>query len=77
MQHLTSQMQHEIEWRRCKVWELLSQGNSEREIGGILQVHHTTVHRDLMYLRKQAQENLKTHIQHTMPQEYQKYIRSV
>jgi hypothetical protein len=72
MQQMSSQMQqHEIEWRRSKVLELSSQGHSEREIASTLQTHPTTVHRDLAFLRRQAQENLKTHIQERLPEQYQ------
>jgi hypothetical protein len=35
-------------------------------------MHPTTVHRDLAFLRKQAQENLKSHIQEKLPHHYQK-----
>jgi IS30 family transposase len=78
MQQMSSQMQqqHEREWRRAKVLELSSQGHSEREIASTLQMHHTTVHRDLEYLRKQAQENLKTHIQERLP-EHQKCMNGI
>jgi hypothetical protein len=38
----------------------------------ILQIGKTTVDRDLVYLRKQAQENLKLHIQERLPEQYQK-----
>jgi transposase len=62
----------ELEWRRNKVLELSSQGYSEREIGNKLQISHITVHRDLMYLKKQAQENLQKHIHEVVPSEYQK-----
>ena len=44
------------------VLELSSQGYSEREIGSKLQISHITVHRDLMYLKTYAQENLQKHI---------------
>ena len=78
MEHLSSQMQqHEREWRRSKVLELSSQGHSEREIASILQMHPTTVHRDLAFLRKQAQENLRTHIQERLPEQYQKCINGL
>jgi hypothetical protein len=74
MQQMSSQMQqqHEREWRRSKVLELSSQGHSEREIASTLQMHPSTVHRDLAFLRKQAQENLKLHIQERLPEQYQK-----
>jgi hypothetical protein len=37
-----------------------------------LQVGKTTVRKDLAYLSRQAKENLKTHIQDKLPEEYQK-----
>jgi IS30 family transposase len=78
MEHLSSQMQqHEREWRRSKVLKLSSQGHSEREIASTLQMHPTTVHRDLAFLRKQAQENLKTHIQERLSEQYQKCINGL
>ena len=49
----------QIEWRRGRVLELSSQGRTEREIAGILQVGKTTVDRNLAYLRKQSRENPK------------------
>lgn len=74
MKHLTSEMkQQQIEWRRAKVLELSSQGYSEREIAEQLQpLAVCTVHRDLVYLRHQAQENLQKHVHETVPEEYQK-----
>jgi IS30 family transposase len=79
MQQMSSQMQqqHEREWRRSKVLELSSQGHSEREIASTLQMHPTTVHRDLAFLRRQAQENLKSHIQENLPEQYQKCINGL
>lgn len=65
--------QRQIEWRRSRVLELSSQGYTEREIANTLApVHHTTIHRDLAYLRKQSQENLQKHIHEVVPEEYQK-----
>jgi hypothetical protein len=64
--------QDQIDWRRSQVLELSSQGQTERQIATILQVGKTTVHKDLAYLSRQAKENLKTHIQDKLPEEYQK-----
>ena len=64
--------QGQIEWRRNQVLELSSQGQTERQIATVLQVGKTTVHKDLAYLSRQAKENLKTHIQDKLPEEYQK-----
>jgi hypothetical protein len=64
--------QDQIEWRRSQVLELSSQGQTERQIATVLQVGKTTVHKDLAYLSCQAKENLRTHIQDKLPEEYQK-----
>jgi hypothetical protein len=74
MKHLSAQKkQQQIEWRRAKVLELSSRGYNEWEIAERLQpLAVCTVHRDLVYLRKQAQENLQHHIHEVVPAEYQK-----
>jgi transposase len=59
-----------LQWRRKKVLELSSQGHSQPEIATILQVGLGTVSR--RYLREQAHENLRTHINDRLPEEYQK-----
>jgi hypothetical protein len=60
-----------LQWRRNKVLELSSQGRSQPEIASILQVGLGTVSRDIQYLREQARDNLKTHINDKLPEEYQ------
>lgn len=77
MQQMTTEMQQQIEWRKSQVLELSSQGYTEREIASRLQVHCTTVHRDLVDLDRQARENLQKHIHETVPAEYQKAVRSL
>ena len=64
--------QQQIEWRRSRVLELSSQGRTGRDIAAILQIGKTTVDRDLVFLRKQAQKNLKSHIKERLPEQYQK-----
>jgi len=55
MEHLNSYMeQQSIRWRRDKVQELSSQGNSQREIAKVLQVGIGTINRDIQYLRQKA-----------------------
>jgi transposase len=61
-----------IEWRRAKVLELSSQGHNQSEIAKIMQVGISTINRDSIYLRQQAQENLKSHIQQKLPEEYER-----
>jgi hypothetical protein len=56
------------------VLELSSQGNSQPEISRTLQISLGTVNKDLSYLRQLAQENLKTHIQQKLPEEYQRCL---
>jgi hypothetical protein len=62
----------QLDWRRSQVLQYSSQGYSEREVGEIMKVSDSAVHRDLIYLRKQAQENLQRHIHEIVPAEYQK-----
>ena len=72
MEHLSTQVERrQIEWRRAKVLELSSQGHSQREIADTIHVGIGTINRDMVYLRNEAQENLKTHIQQKLPEEYQ------
>jgi hypothetical protein len=61
----------QVQWRRAKVLELSSQGYTQSEISKSLQVDESVVSRDRAYLRQGAQENLKTHIQDKLPEEYQ------
>jgi predicted transcriptional regulator len=65
-------VKQQLEWRRSKVLELSSKGYSEREISEILKVSDSSVHRDLVYLRQQAKDNLQKHIHEVVPEEYQK-----
>ncbi|HEU4448026.1 MAG TPA: hypothetical protein VFR94_25370 [Nitrososphaeraceae archaeon] len=69
--------QQHLEWRRSRVLELLSQGRTEREISQILKVGTGTVHRDVEYLNKQAQDNLKIHVQERLPEQYQKCMNGL
>jgi hypothetical protein len=69
--------QQELNWRRSKVLELASQGYSEREMGEILKVSDTAVHRDIHFLKHQAQENLQHHIHEVIPEEYQRCMTGI
>ena len=78
MEHLNTQVERrQIEWRRAKVLELSSQGHSQREIADIVHVGIGTINRDTTFLRNQAQENLKVHIQDKLPEEYQKCMTGI
>jgi transcriptional regulator len=64
----------QIEWRRSKVLELNSQGYSQPETAKILQVSLGTVNRDLSIVRRQARDNLRTHITQRLPDEYNRCL---
>ena len=73
MRNLGSQARsQQIEWRRSKVLELTSEGYNQTEICQKLQLDKSAVNRDIQFLRKQAQDNLKHHIRRTLPEEYQR-----
>jgi transposase len=63
-----------IEWRRSKVLEFSSEGYSQRDIAQKLQIGKSVVNRDILFLRKQARENLQYHIHDRIPEEYQNYM---
>jgi DNA-directed RNA polymerase specialized sigma subunit len=51
--------QQQVEWRRAKVLELISKGETNQsEIARILQVDRSIVCRDVAYLRQQVKENM-------------------
>ena len=67
----TKNTDKQIQWRRAKVLELSSQGNTQSDIAKTLHVGEATVSRDISSLRQQAQLNLKSHINDKLPEEYQ------
>jgi predicted transcriptional regulator len=72
VRHLSSEVrQQQIEWRSSQVLELSSEGYNQMEIAQKLQIDKSAVNRDILYLRKQARENLQYHIHDKIPDEYQ------
>jgi Bacterial regulatory protein, arsR family len=67
-------MQHQqIEWRRTKVMELLSKGESNQsEIARVLRVDKSIISRDISYLRQQSKDNIRKYIDERLPEEYEK-----
>jgi Trp operon repressor len=62
-----------ISWRRDKVLEFLAQGHtSQKEISQKLGVSEPTVSRDIAFLNRQAQENLRIHVERRIPFEIEK-----
>src|SRR5919198_1818846 len=64
----------QVEWRRNKVLELLSKGDSQSEIAKTLQVDISIISRDVYFLRQQAKENIKRYIDERLPEEYEKCL---
>src|ERR687888_2814030 len=52
----------QVEWRRAKVLELLSKGDSQSDIAKTLQVDLSIISRDVYFLRQQAKYNIKRYI---------------
>jgi hypothetical protein len=64
----------QVEWRRAKVLELLSKGDSQSEIAKTLQVDLSIISRDVYFLRQQAKTNIKKYIDERLPEEYEKCL---
>jgi hypothetical protein len=64
----------QVEWRRNKVLELLSKGDSQSEIAKVLQVDLSIISRDVYFLRQQAKHNIKRYIDERLPEEYEKCL---
>lgn len=65
----------QVEWRRTKVLELLSKGESNQsEIAKTLQVDLSIISRDVYFLRQQAKHNIKKYIDERLPEEYEKCL---
>ena len=70
-----SMQQRQVEWRRSKVLELMSKGETNQsEIARILQVDRSTICRDIDYLRQQAKENIARYVDERLPAEYEKCL---
>jgi hypothetical protein len=64
----------QVEWRRNKVLELLSKGDSQSDIAKVLQVDLSIISRDVYFLRQQAKTNIKRYIDERLPEEYEKCL---
>src|ERR671918_511058 len=69
------QQQQELDWRRAKVLELMSKGETNQsEIARILQVDRSTICRDVDCLRQEAKENITRYIDERLPEEYEECL---
>src|ERR687884_929415 len=64
----------QVEWRRAKVLEMLSKGDSQSEIAKTLQVDLSVISRDVYFLRQQAKTNIERYIDERLPEEYEKCL---
>ncbi|MGD1836848.1 MAG: hypothetical protein ACPKPY_02165 [Nitrososphaeraceae archaeon] len=69
--------QHQVEWRRNKVFDLSTKGNSQADISKILNIPKSTISRDISFLRNNAQENLRHHIEKRLPYEYEQCVKGI
>jgi hypothetical protein len=67
-------IKRQIEWRRGKVAEYDAKGFSQHDIADILKVSVGTINGDMMWLRAQASENIKTYTQQTLPHLFDKSL---
>ena len=72
MQELSTKIQ--VEWRRRQVFELSSKGYSQVEIARRLQIHESTISRDLDIIRERSKENIRKYIEERLPEEYEKCL---
>jgi hypothetical protein len=67
--------QQQVEWRRAKVMELLSKGESNQpEIARVLQVDRSIISRDIAHIRQQSRHNIRKYIDERLPEEYEKCL---
>lgn len=59
-----------IEWRRNKVQELLIKGYNQTRVARELKVSNRAISNDVYYLRQQAKESMKEHLEHRLPLEF-------
>ena len=64
----------QVEWRRRQVFELSSKGLSQVEIARKLQIHESTISRDIDYLKEQSKENIRKYLEERLPEEYEKCL---
>jgi hypothetical protein len=64
----------QVDWRRTKVLELLSKGDSQSEIAKTLRVDLSIISKDVYFLRQQVRSNIKKYIDERLPEEYEKCL---
>ena len=67
----------QLEWRRNKVQELSVKGFSQADISRILNIPKTTINRDVTYLKEEAKETIKNHIEQILPYQNTKCLQGL
>ena len=63
MRQTNTKKQQQLEWSRNKINELSVKGYSQSEITKMLDIDKSTVSRDITFLKEEAKETIKNHIQ--------------
>ncbi len=66
-----------IVWRRNKVQELLINGYTQAQISRTLKMSEFTISRDVQFLRVQAKESMKEHLDERLPLEFNHCIQGI
>jgi hypothetical protein len=61
-----------IAWRRAKVLELTSKGQTQVEIAETMKLLQSQIHKDLEYCKQQAKDTIANYLNQFLPEEYQK-----
>lgn len=69
--------QKQIEWRRNKIQELLIKGHTQVQISKMLDIKEYMISRDVQFLREQARQNMQTHLQDGLPEEYENCMAGI
>ncbi len=77
MRQISNKKQQQLDWRRQKIEELSIKGFSQADICRMLEVDKSAVSRDIEYLKQQANETIKNHIQKKLPYEYSKTLQGI
>ena len=77
MKESNTKTKERIEWRRNKVQELSVKGFSQLDIADMLKISEPTISRDISFLKEQARETIKNHIQDRLPYEYNKCLQGL
>jgi hypothetical protein len=66
-----------LEWRRSFVLSKLSVGWTQQEIAAALHLHPSTISLDVQFLREEARNNLRYHLQEKLPFEHLRAVTGI